>query len=250
MTSFAFNWQDLEQECRIEYDCYSLDNSKLGARVYIPTEFHQQHPFNSNAYDFMQQLRSQIYDLGIIELVDLPVNHCNYTLAQKAPQQHQGNPNPFMTAHCQSPHQDTPPYPTAFWLPKHRNYYATWVVGSEFCEYFYQYQNQHPELSIEQVHKNLVPKSLEQAKGFLINQKAGLTLIDNSNAKLLYHARTCLFNKVECAESDITDSPMYAFNEMGLIHHLETLDVYRGTEYLDNHAKARMQAFLAQEAQG
>jgi hypothetical protein len=32
----AFNFNDIEQECRVEWDCHRLDNRNLGARVSVP----------------------------------------------------------------------------------------------------------------------------------------------------------------------------------------------------------------------
>lgn len=241
-----FTFHDLEQECHIEINTHMLDGKPLGAKVYVPDELHTSHPFNSNAYDFMQFLRTQIFQYGLIEFPNLPPNKTNYTLAQKAPRQHADNPNPYMRHICQQPHQDTPPYPTAFWLPERRRYFATWVISQQGLNKYQQACQKTDD--IIKLHKALVDDSLDQGYGLLLNQQAGLLLIDNSEAHQLYHARTCCFNEVENNPNYESDTPMYAFNEVGLLNYLNTLDIYRGKNDLDEALTKVVKAFMQQEA--
>ena len=113
----------------------------------------------------LQQLRKEIFEWGIIEFPGLPLNPTNYTLAQRAPQQHAYSSNPYLTDFCQRPHQDTPPYPTAFWLAAPRRYFATWVMGHTMAERFYQLQGQQPQLSVDALHEQWVARSLEEGSG-------------------------------------------------------------------------------------
>lgn len=243
--SFTFN--DLCQEATIKTGTYTLDNKTMGATVIIPTEKLNQFPFNASAYDFLQFLRPEILEYGIIELPNLPVNKSNYTLAQRAPQEHSYSTNSYLTDFCQSPHQDTPPYPTAFWLPHKRKYFATWIMGAEMAQEFYDYQNKNPKLSIEAIHQYLVPLSLQQSQGFIANQNPGLLLIDNSEHHRLYHARTCNFAAIKNSPDFTKDTPMYAFNEVGLLNYLHSLDSRRGNDHINPIEIKWVQEFMQTE---
>lgn len=243
----AFTFADIERECHIETDCYQLDGKALGCKVFVPEALQQQYPFNASAYGFLQELRKRIFEFGTIEFPDLPVNKTNYTLAQRSPKEHEYSPNPYMTDICQFPHQDTPPYPTAFWLPDQRRYFATWLMSLQGVKRFHEYCRANPALGIEDLHRDLVPESLQQGIGLLVNQTPGLILIDNSNHRSLYHARTCNFAAVADHPGYKTDAPMYAFNEEGLLHYIDELDIRRGDEGRDPEDAAQVRAFMADE---
>lgn len=243
----SFTWQDICAEVEVIEGPHQLDGKALGATVDVPLALQSQFPYNVSAYQWMQQLREQILQYGTIEFPNLPVNKSNYTLAQRAPQQHGYSNNHYLTDLYQQPHQDTPPYPTAFWLPQERQYSATWVVSTAMKNQFYELAAQYDTASL---HKYLVQQSLEQKTGLLLNHKPGLLLIDNSNSCSLFHARTS--QVVRLAEAldaghTITDTPMYAFNEPGLLHYLHQLDSRRGTEHLNEQEQQAVAVFLQQE---
>jgi hypothetical protein len=247
MQRTPFNFADISKDCQIETGCHQLGKKRFGLKIHIPEELKSQYPYNASAYDFLQFLRPAILQHGTVELPNLAVNPSNYTIKLKSPREHIGNPNPFISDECQSPHQDTPPYPTAFWLSGQRQFYATWVMNEQASERFYQYQQAKPELSIKQLHQILVNESLNQGTGLLLNQEPGLLLIDNSQHHKLYHARTCNFAAIAAQPNFEKDSPMYAFNEIGLLNYIDTLDIHRG-EADKNQAEAeQVRAFLQQE---
>lgn len=224
--------------------CYQLDAKTLGLR--LDCQGIDDALLKRPVYDFLLYLRQDIFKYGVIELQNLDFNLCNYTLGQGAPIEHQGNPNPYMTAHCQDLHQDTPPYPTAFGLKAPRQFYATWLTNEAQMQEFYQ-QKASSQETLEQLHQRLVPTSLENQSGFLINQKPGLTIIDNSQANKLYHARTANFKAIEQAGNFSQDSKMYAFNEVGLLQHLRQLDIYRGNEHINLEEIERVKQLVQQE---
>ena len=152
-----------------------------------------------------------------------------------------------MTDACQFPHQDTPPYPTAFWLDKPRCYFATWVISLQGLHAWNDYNRQHPQLSIEEVHCEMVPQSLSDGTGLLFNQNAGLLLIDNSNHHQLFHARTCNFAAIASNPDYQHDAPMYAFNEVGLLEYIDSLDIYRGTNDRNAEEVEAVRKFMASE---
>ncbi len=209
----------------------------------------RQHPYNTSAYAFLQQLRTEILEYGTLEFPDLPVNKTNYTLAQRAPREHRYSRNPYLTGEYQHLHQDTPPYPTAFWLDAPRRYFATWVVSTPGLEAFLDYTRRHPQQSLQATHQQLVPECLANGTGVLLNHTPGLLLIDNSEQQKLYHARTAITAQLQNAAADYCDTPMYAFNEIGLLHYIDTLDEHRGQEHRCNEDKSDIQIFLAQENQ-
>ena len=225
MPRAALQLQALAQDCQIETDVFRLDDQPLGLRISVPPYLYARAPYQASAYAFLQGLRAQIQQHGVIVLPDLPLNPCNYTLAQRSPHEHGYSRNPYLTDLCQAPHQDTPPYPTAFWLDAPRRWSATWIMRAAGAQRYYAYAQAHPQLSTLQIHRALVPLSLAEGWGLLLNQTPGLLLIDNSNASGLYHARTCNFAALEALQPDDqelahSDSPMYAFNEVGLQHYM------------------------------
>lgn len=116
MSRVPFNFSDIEAECHLETGSYSLDGRTIGATILVPPGLYHRYPYNATAYGFLQQLRQPIYEFGTIEFPGLPVNKCNHTVAMRHPHQHGYSDNPYLTRFCQDPHQDTPPYPSAFWL--------------------------------------------------------------------------------------------------------------------------------------
>jgi hypothetical protein len=213
-------------------------------RIRVPQALWQQAPYNSSAYTFLQQLREQIFAYGLIELPQLPLNPQNYTLAQRAPQQHGYSTNPYMTDFCQSPHQDTPPYPTAFWLDAPRQYFATWVMSQVGVEKFYRRAQGVAAAELMALHRELVPASLAEGWGLLLNQQPGLLLIDNSQHQALYHARTCNFSAQAAAPDFCQDNPMYAFNEVGLLNYIDMLDSRRGSEHRNSDEVEQVRQFM------
>lgn len=242
-----FTFSDIEKECAVEAGCYQLDGGVLGCKVSVPQALQQRYPYNGSAYGFLQALREAIFAFGTIEFPGLPLNKTNYTLAQRAPQQHAYSQNPYLTDICQQPHQDTPPYPTAFWLAQPRRFFATWLMSVEGMQAFYAFRQVHPQMPLDEVHRQLVPQSLVQQTGLLVNQQPGLILMDNSEHRQLYHARTCNFAAVAAEPDYKQDAPMYAFNEVGLLHYIDTLDSRRGEEGRDREDLQAVADFLAQE---
>lgn len=246
MAKAAFTFNDLARECQVESGHYLLDGRQLGLRIVIPEALKSEYPYNGSAYGFLQQLRAEIFASGIVEFPGLPVNPVNHTLIQRAPQQHSYSSNTYMTDRCQSPHQDTPPYPTAFWLNQPRKYFATWVVSQQGMQKFYDCLDQKL-LSVEQIHSYLVPQTLMDKSGLLLNQLPGLLLIDNSSSQNLYHARTCDFTAQASHPGFETDTGMYAFNEVGLLHYIDRLDSRRGGADRDDTEKHQILEFMQKE---
>jgi len=242
MLNKAFTWQDIERECLIEVGCYHLDNRALGARISVPEEFFGSFP-EVSVYQLLRSLRPQIAEFGILHFPHVPINKTNYTLAQAAPWQHSYSNNPFMTGWCQAPHQDTPPFPTAFGLQKKRRFFATWVISLQGLRDFQRLERES-QADMEQLHRILVPQSLESGTGILINQEPGLTIIDNSSSNKLYHARTCNFEAITGNFESQTDSYMYAFNEVGLLHYMDELDSQRGTAWRDEEDRRAVEEYI------
>ncbi len=178
----------------------------------------------------------------------MPVNKTNHTVALRSPKEHTYSRNPFLTDNCQSPHQDTPPYPTAFWLDAPREYFSTWLHTLTVVEEFYTFTQNNPALSTEEVHRILVPKSIQQKNGILVNQAPGLILIDNSNKHSLYHARTCNFQAIENNPAYTQDSPLYAFNEVGLLNYIDTIDSRRGSNDRNPEDLIEVKQFMDKES--
>lgn len=241
----AFSWQDIERECAIELDGFSLDK-KIGARIHVPEALYNCYPYNATVYHFLQTLRDEIRDLGILHFPHLPFNKTNYTLAQGAPQQHRYSTNPYMTDWCQLPHQDTPPYPTAFGLEEERKYFATWILSKSLLAEFFELQRSE-KLSLTDLHKVLVSKGIKEGSGLLLNQTPGLSIIDNTPENGIYHARTCNFAAIENNPDFETDELMYAFNEIGLLYYIDQLDSRRGPQWRDE-AERQDVAFYFQNA--
>ncbi len=242
-----FTFSDLQAECRIETECYSLDGRRIGARVFVPTERYTHYPYNASAYVFLQYLRQAIFEYGTIEFPDLPLNKTNHTVAMRHPRQHHYSNNPYLNSFFQQPHQDTPPYPTAFWLDHPRRYSATWVISMEGLQQWSILAEKNPGWSTEAIHRQLVAKTLADGSGLLFTQNPGLFLFDNSERQQLYHARTCNFSATEENPDHREDTPAYAFNEIGLLNYIDTLDSRRGHEDRDDEDLQAVKAFIAQE---
>lgn len=246
MARAKFNFNDIERECQIQYGCHQLDGKTLGISVNVPEALQNGPIFSGSVYGFLQQLREPIFEYGTIEFPDLPFNKTNYTLAQKAPWQHLYSSNHYMTDYCQHPHQDTPPYPTAFGLEQPRRYFATWLMSVQGVNHYYEQERSKTRASTEDLHRELVPQSLKNGTGILVNQQPGLILIDNSNHSQLYHARTACFDMLEREHPSkkSQDVPMYAFNEVGLLNHIDQLDSRRGLQWRDNSDAAEVERYL------
>lgn len=246
-----FSFSDLAQECRVETGCYSLHGThnarKTGARIVVPPGLLQCYPYNASAYAFLQQLRDAIFEYGILEFPGLPLNRSNHTIAMRAPREHGYSSNPYLTGECQHLHQDTPPYPTAFWLGEQRRYFATWIVSAPGLQRYERFTREHPGLDMNDIHRQLVPESLANGTGIVLNHAPGLLLVDNSEHGQLYHARTCRFDAVEQEPDYPGDAPMYAFNEIGLLHYIDTMDERRGPHNRDTQEQAAVAAFLQAE---
>ncbi len=239
MKAREFLFSDLCSECRIDTGTHRL-NGGLGVRIVVPPELQRQWPYNAGAYDFLRCLRGSIEEYGIIEFPDLPVNRRNHTLAQRDPSEHTYSRNNYLTTRCQQPHQDTPPHPTAFWLPAPRKYSATWVLTRQGAEAYFKRQRASG-LDDNELHRELVPQFNERGLSTLVNQRPGLVLLDNSEARQLYHARTCNFLALEASTAEsLADTPMYAFNEVGLLNYLHSLDERRGEADIDADERARV----------
>jgi hypothetical protein len=248
-----FTLQDLLAECAHDVGAHRLDNEgprQLGLRLHVPAALRQRYPYNASAYAFLQQLRAPIREHGLIELPGLPVNLTNHTLAQRAPWEHGYSHNPYLTGWCQHLHQDTPPYPTAFWLGAERRHFATWVVSCVGLRHLEDARRADPSASLEQLHGGLVPASQRDGWGTLVNHQAGLVLLDNSDACALYHARTSRPGVERAAASAEPDAPSYAFNEVGLLQHIDSLDERRGPAHRCPTDRAEVVAFLRGEARG
>ena len=227
-----FTFADIEQECTVETGCYRLHGEQnphtTGARIFVPAALQARYPYNASAYAFLQQLRQTIQNFGTLEFPGLPVNRCNHTIAMRSPREHGYSSNPYLTGECQHLHQDTPPYPTAFWLGEKRRYFATWIVSLPGLQRYTQFVREHPGISMNDAHRTLVPESLANGTGIVLNHSPGLLLIDNSEHCRLYHARTCRFDAVDRQPDYTSDAPMYAYNEIGLLHYIDTMDERRG----------------------
>ena len=237
-----FTFKDFIHACHIEENTYQLEHKhgtkQLGARIVVPEELYSTPPYNASAYDFLQFFQQAIYEYGIIEIPELPLNPSNYTVAMRAPEEHQYSANPFLSEPCQSPHQDTPPYPTAFWLGNERKLSATWIMTDFAAEQFFEEQKKCPQKDIETIHRTIVPKTLRDKSALLLNHTPGLLLIDNSGHHQLYHAKTCRFDNRKAMPTLQQDAPMYTFNEVGLMHYIDTLDEQRGTKHRNNEEAA------------
>lgn len=244
----TFTFNDFVQPCHLEEKIYQLKykscTRNLGARITIPEELMGAYPYNVSAYDFLQFFRKQIFEFGIIEIPQLPLNLSNYTVAMLAPEEHQYSQNPYLNERCQSPHQDTPPYPTAFWLGDERKLSATWVLTDLAVEQFFDERKASPQKSIETIHRTIVPKTIEDQSSLLLNYQPGLLLIDNSNHHQLYHAKTCRFENRELTPTLQHDNPMYSFNEVGLLNYMDNLDEKRGQQNKDEEEKDWVREFL------
>ena len=247
MTRKTFTFQDFSQDCELSPSPNAINHGQYGLSVRVPEALRQQWPYNATAYDFMQFFRQPIQQYGFIEFPDLPVNKSNYTLAQRSPREHSYSTNTYMTDFCQQPHQDTPPYPTAFWLDQPRAYFATWLLTSTGVQEFMRYKQHKPHISLDDLHKVLVPQSLKEGWGSLVNRQSGLILIDNSQHCALYHARTCNFLAIADEPDFYSDAAMYAFNEMGLLHYIDELDSRRGKNDRDEQQMKEITVFMQQE---
>ena len=81
-----------------------------------------------------------------------------------------------------------------------------------------------------------------------MNQQPGLLLIDNSSRNRLFHARSGNW-QAQRAEPDFdTDTPMYAFNEVGLLNYIDVMDSRRGTGDRNADECEELRRFLDSEA--
>lgn len=241
----AFTFDDLSRECEIRLGHRHIDGRAIGIEIRVPGPLQDRYPFNASAYAFLQQLRQVIDAAGLIEFPELPVNRTNHTLAQRAPWEHSYSSNPYLTDICQSPHQDTPPFPTAFWLGASRQFFATWLISDRGLAAFVELSKEEPGLDIDTLHRRLVPATLTERTGLLINRSPGLVLLSNGAGQKLYHARTCNFAAVAAAPESSPDTPMYAYNEMGLLQYMDSLDSRRGEADRDPIDLAEVKTFLA-----
>lgn len=244
-----FTFEDIARECRVEYGAHGLTangGGRIGARVFVPEELRATPLYSSSAYTFMQQLRAAIFEHGLIEFPELPVNRRNHTLAQRAPAQHAYSANPFLTGLCQRLHQDTPPFPTAFWLDGPRRASATWVATARAAAEFSEAARHVPDHELPALHARWVPKLIGEGRATLVNRTPGLLLLDNSDATRLYHARTNVVDGEHQAQPAPTDATLYAFNEPGLLQRMQ-LDERRGTEHFCEAERGRIAAFVARE---
>ena len=246
MSRVPFRFADIAAECCVESGVHRLDGRALGLRIDVPEVLRSRYPYNGSAYGFLQQLRHEILEHGLIEFPALPLNPQNYTLAQRAPQQHQYSSSPYLTDFCQQPHQDTPPYPTAFWLSAPRRYFATWVMGETGVQRVMTAQRSG--VSIDDVHRRLQSESIEEGWGLLLNQQPGLLLIDNSSRNRLFHARSCNWQAQQAQPDFDSDTPMYAFNEVGLLNCIDVMDSQRGTADRNAEECEEVRRFLQSEA--
>lgn len=247
MSRKPFTFFDLQAECQIETACHQLDDRPIGVKIRVPPELYNRYPYNASAYVFLQQLRQPLLEFGTVEFPNLPLNKTNHTVAMRHPKQHSYSSNPFLTRFCQEPHQDTPPYPTAYWLDQPRRYSATWVMSLQGLLAYEKFRRQQPQADTETAHRHLVSHSLANGTGLLFNHSPGLMLMENDRHHKLYHARTCNFEAVENNPNNAEDTPTYAFNEPGLINYIDVLDSRRGNEDRDAVDLEEVKAFMAQE---
>lgn len=247
MRRLPFTFDDICQESSIQTDCHQLDGRDFGIKIIVPEQLHSSPPFNATAYAYLQLLRNEIFEYGTIEFPNLPLNKTNHTLAQRSPKQHSYSSNPFLTDYCQQPHQDTPSYPTAFWLGKKRQYFATWLMSIQGVVEYKKLCQEHPQLNNEEIHRQLQPKSLDNKTGLLVNHNPGLILIDNSEQHQLYHTRSCQFVAFDQNPEFEEETPMYAFNEIGLLHYIDSLDSRRGDNHKDPEDLQNTKDFMAYE---
>lgn len=246
-----FTFADIAQECRVETGIYSLHGThnarKTGARILVPHSLMNRYPYNASAYAFLQELRAAIFEFGTVEFPDLPLNKNNHTIAMRSPREHTYSSNPYLTSECQHLHQDTPPYPTAFWLGEERRYFGTWIVSLPGLQRYTAFTRENPQLPMNDVHRTLVPDSIANGTGIVLNCTPGLLLIDNSEHQQLYHARTCRFDAVEKNPDYRSDAAMYAFNETGLLNYIDVMDERRGEQDRDAQEMAEVAAFMTAE---
>lgn len=243
-----FTFEDIAAECSVDYECHALgdDGARLGARVHVPPELFSAPIYRSSAYAFMQQLRAAIAEHGLIEFPNLPLNPQNHTLAQRAPSEHEYSSNPFLTGLCQRLHQDTPPYPTAFWLGAARRASATWVACASAAAEFNRATAHLGDADLPAAHAQWVPRLVTEGRATLVNRAAGLVLLDNSEAQRLFHCRTNVVDGERPAPPATAEAPLHAFNEMGLLQHMQ-LDERRGTAHFCEEERRRIAEFVAQE---
>ena len=244
----AFTFNDLAAECTVATDCYTLDGRSLGASVFVPPALFDRYPYNASAYVFLQELRAAIYQYGTVEFPDLPLNKCNHTVAMRHPYEHSYSDNPYLTRFCQEPHQDTPPYPTAFWLGEPRNYSATWIMSDQGLQTYLNYVRQNPDRTTGEIHRQLLPHALGDNTALLLNYQPGLLLIDNSDHRRLHHCRTSRFEAMARNPDHAVDAPMYSYNELGLLHYIDVLDSRRGNDHRDATDLTAVKQFMERES--
>ena len=91
-------------------------------------------------------------------------------------------------------------------------------------------------------------QSITQGQAILVNHTPGLLLIDNSSAQNLYHARTTKLDHLDSFCKLRHDSPLFAFNEIGLMHFIDQLDEQRGQQHRDSKLSKEILDFMRQES--
>jgi hypothetical protein len=104
--------------------------------------------------------------------------------------------------------------------------------------------DKNPKASIDQIHRQLLPLSLKEKTGLLLNHEPGLLLFDNSHHHQLFHCRSCQFSALDNNPNYSSDAPMYAFNEIGLTHYLHSMDEKRGQLDINHQEMKAVKHFL------
>ena len=83
MPRVPFCFADIAAECRVESGVHRLDGRRLGLRITVPQALRERYPYCGSAYGFLQELRREILDYGLVEFPGLPLNPQNYTFFGK-----------------------------------------------------------------------------------------------------------------------------------------------------------------------
>ena len=74
MPRVPFCFADIAAECRVESGVHRLDGRRLGLRITVPQALRERYPYCGSAYGFLQELRREILDYGLVEFPGLPLN--------------------------------------------------------------------------------------------------------------------------------------------------------------------------------